>query len=452
MAILPCAAETSVSLRETTILLKQVDLSEATRNDAFGYPRIDPARVDLGRIVERSHKAVLLENEYIRVVVLPEMGRVFSLFDKISGHEQLWTNEIARPIFNQQNKLKWWMVWGGVEYTIPAGEHGTTWALPWRYEIAEDSGARKAVRMQVLELETKLEQTVTISLESHSAAFQSEITIRNRSSQTVRFSHWTNPMWAPGGRGELTARTEFIVPSERMIVAERDFNNWMLGERRQAWRDNPLRFAENWRSIGDLLAEHLTNGFYSAFSHEMNEGVVRVFDPVANPGMDIWTWGFPPSAQLQKEFSLTPNLGYVEMWGGTTRDFSDKALQPIAPGEQIRFVEWMYPYRQTGGLTAATRKLAVNFSFSGRSELHLALCAVQPLPNAVVLVTDFQGKNLWERKLSLTPKSTFHARIKATPAGAPQLAVQTGGTTILRAPAQPAPNIRWGHPYLPKNK
>ncbi|HYF34222.1 MAG TPA: DUF5107 domain-containing protein, partial [Prosthecobacter sp.] len=359
--------EGAFRLHETTLALAQVDLDAAQSIDASGYPRLDPARVDLTKITERGHRAVILENRYSRVVILPEMGRVISLFDKLSGHEQLWTNRIARPLFNQRNELGWWMVWGGVEYTVPAGEHGTTWALPWQARVIEDTARRKAVFMRVLEPKTKLEQSVLISMVPESAAFEAEIKIRNTSDRVVRFSHWVNPMWSPGGRNELTANTEFIVASEQMLVAERDFTAWMLGHRVQPWRDNPLRFAANWRDIGDLAAVRLTNGFYSAFCHAQNEGVARVFDHRACPGMNIWTWGFPPPPQRQKEYSLTPNLGYVEMWGGTVPDFSDAALKPIGPGESVTFTEWMYPYRQTGGLTVATKDLAAKFHFTDAS-------------------------------------------------------------------------------------
>src|SRR5438552_3551324 len=99
-----------------------------------------------------------------------------------------------------------------------------------------------------------------------------------------------------------------------MMVADRDFNHWMLGAKEQEFERNPLRFAENWRSVGDLLARNLTAGFYGAYSHESDEGLVRVFDPIITPGMDIWTWGFPPPPERQRQYSLTPNLGYVEMW------------------------------------------------------------------------------------------------------------------------------------------
>jgi hypothetical protein len=441
-------------LEEGHIYLKQVDLEAATSIDGHGYPRIEKAKVDLGKVIERRHNALVLENGYSRIVLLPEMGRLYSLVDKLSGHEQLWTNAVARPLFGQQNDLGWWMVWGGVEYTIPRGEHGTTWALRWSYEIAENSLTRKAVRMSVLDPKTKLRQSLEFSLAPDSAALETVVSIRNESDAVVPFSHWVNPMWAPGGRGELTAKTEFIVPAERMRVAERDFNRWMLGERIQPWRDNPLRLAEHWREIGDLLAVELTNGFYSAFSHEANEGVARVFDLRANPGLDIWTWGYPPPPDRQKEYSLVPNLGYVEMWGGSVPDFRDESLKPLNPGQTVRWVEWMFPYRGTDGLTTASKDLAVNFSFTSISEdeVYLGLCAARRLTNVTLTVLLPDGTSVWSTNSNLFPGRTVQKVFKV-PKSKPQqvqFIARIGTETLLRAAAHSAPRVQWNSPFMPQ--
>ncbi len=439
-------------LREFELALRQVDLSHCVSTNVSGYPRIDQTKVDLSRIVRRNHKAVLLENQFLRVILLPEMGRLYSIFSKVTGHEQLWTNPIARPLLNQRNDLGWWMVWGGVEYTIPSGEHGTTWALPWRSRVIENSRIRKTIEMTVLEPKTKLEETVKTSLLAGSAALETSIMIRNTSAETVRFSHWVNPMWAPGGRGELTANTEFIIPCERVIVPPRNFNRWMLGNNVQPYAGNPLRFAENWRDIGDVLAEALSEGFYSAFSHEANEGIVRVFNAELNPGMDIWTWGNRPPPQRQKEFSLEPNLGYVEMWGGTVRDFSDESLRPLSPGASTGWIEQMFPYRGSGGLTTATSDLAVNFTISRdpTASIKLAICPAREMRNVEVAIIR-EGETLFTRRTDLSPAITCtHEFAARSPGVPPELLVREGTKVILRAKAAALTPIRWGAPFMPQ--
>jgi hypothetical protein len=435
-----------LTLFEKMVRWPHVDLAGALHTNDLGYPILDKNKLDLKRVTTSEFKAIALENAYVRVTLLPGMGRVVSLFDKIAGREVLWTNQIARPLVGQQNQLEWWMVWGGVEYTIPAGEHGTTWALPWRYEISENSAERKAVRMTVLEPKTRLEQTVELALPRNYAGYQANMSVRNTSDKTVRFSHWVNPMWAPGGRGELTPKTEFIVPTAEMYVPPRDFNNWMLGERVQSWADNPLRFIESWRSIGDLLAVELTNGFYAAFSHDTDHGVARIFDHKANPGMDIWTWGFQPAPELQREYSLTPNAGYVEMWGGSVRDFTEASLQPIGPGEVVRFVEWMAPFRGTKGLTSASHDLAVLFSFSDveRSRVELAICPLRPVPGAAIEVRTAAGRNLFSEKTDLKPEVVFQRAVPLASGGRADLSLVIASNSKVIFQSQAVPRVPTG--------
>lgn len=44
--------------------------------------------------------------------------------------------------------------------------------------------------------------------------------------------------------------------------------------------------------------------------------------------------------ERQQEYTAQPpNLGYVEFWNGTARDFADDARRSIEPGETIQWVE-----------------------------------------------------------------------------------------------------------------
>jgi len=62
-------------------------------------PRFDPthARQLTSRRIEKSYRAVYLENQYLRVTVLPELGgRVYAIFDKTAGRDALYTNHVVK--------------------------------------------------------------------------------------------------------------------------------------------------------------------------------------------------------------------------------------------------------------------------------------------------------------------------------------------------------------------
>ncbi len=450
-ALPPVSNAHSLRLIETNLTIKQVDLSAAAYRDKQGYPKLDPAKLLTAprQTVERSHRAVILENDYLKVVVLPEMGRVYSLYSKLTSHEELWVNPIAQPLTGQQNDLGWWMVWGGIEYTLPRGEHGTTWALPWSFQIVENSSSRKAVRMTVLEPATRLQEQLELALIPKRAACETSIVITNTSARAARFSHWMNAMCAPGGRGEVTPNTEIIVPCQAMIVADRPFNRWMLGDRIQEFERNPLRWVKHWRSPGDLLATNLTAGFYGAFSHDANEGLVRVFDPKITPGMDIWTWGYPPAPPMQHEYSLLPNLGYVELWGGTSEDFSDEARRVLPPHGSMAWHEWIYPFSGTKGLTFANPEWAIAFTQDLETgDWHLGIF---PTAGAELdCVVSLKDRTILKKKFDVRPGELLDVTDRLPAKQRSELLSLTlnAPAGLLKLTAKPINAPRWGSPYL----
>lgn len=368
------------SLQKTEINVSQVNFDNYTYKDDLGYTRLDAKafRSSNQEVIAKKYDAVIIENKYIKLTLLPGRGKPYSLIYKVTGHEEFFIPEVAQ-VMGSPNKLGWWFALGGIEYTMPDEEHGETWAALWEWEILEDSRTRKTVRMCVKELRFGLEETITISVFPDKAYFEAAISITNPTDSTVKFQHWINPMWVPGGLTDgLTPNTEFIIPAKEVYATERPFNNWMLGfdpdsSRLQPYDNNPMRFFKNWKSHGDLLALDLEHGFYSAYSHEEEEGIVRVFPVNSNPGCNIWTFGFDPPLLTRRRFSGNEiHNGYVEMWGGITSGF--KEYYPLEPGKSISWTEWMYPYINLKGLHYADDNFAVTFLETGSDNYEVNLC------------------------------------------------------------------------------
>jgi len=359
--------EGAFSLQRTEIDILQSNFDSTIYRDEIGYPHIDFTKLQIdnqGKII-KTYDAIILENKFIKVTLLPDKGKLYSFIYKVTGNEEFFIPEIAN-ILGSPNKLGWWFVLGGVEYTLPDEEHGETWATAWKWEVVEDSPKKKAVMMNVKELRFGLMESITISIFPDKAYYEAHISITNPTDSTIKFQHWINPMWVPGGKKDgLTPNTEFIIPTNDVYVTERSFNNWMLsysqeGKRLQPYENNPMRIFKNWENSGDLLAWELEKGFYSAFCHEENEGIVRIFPVEMNSGCNIWTFGYNPTPRQRKRFSGNEShKGYVEMWGGITHGF-DKYYS-LEPGKSIHWTELMYPYIKTKGLHFANNDFAVSF-------------------------------------------------------------------------------------------
>ena len=73
--------------------------------------------------VEQTYKSWVLENEYLRVSLVPEMGgRILSIYYKPTGHEELYQNPVGVPyqIDTGIFYYDWLMVYGGIFPTFSA--------------------------------------------------------------------------------------------------------------------------------------------------------------------------------------------------------------------------------------------------------------------------------------------------------------------------------------------
>ena len=384
-------------LTQTKINVACADFENALTRDEFGYPRVDFKKFDRnisGKVI-KTFDAVVLENKYIKLTLIPEKGKPYSFFYKVTGHEEFFNPVVAQPL-GSPNNLGWWFALGGVEYTLPDNEHGDTWAAKWNWEIVEDSPLKKTVRMKVKELRYGLEETIDISIYPDKSYYEAAITIKNPTDKPVRFQHWVNPMWVPGGQCEITEHTEFIMPTRDVYITDRKFNDWMLDyhpqrNRKQSYENSPLRFLSGWKSIGDLFACKLEHGFYSAFSHDENEGIVRVFPKDKNPGCNIWAWGINPDPKTRKRFSGSEKCrGYVEMWGGITYGFDE--YYRLNPDKELSWKEWMYPYHQTKGLHYANKDFAVTFTRLPDGEHIFRLCPVGDIRDVECKILSVKNK------------------------------------------------------------
>ena len=461
-----------LSLGESRLVIPQVDYEPALfKTPGDPYPHLDLASVRADRVIDKPHRAIVMENEYVRLTLLPDMGRVYSLVYKPTGHEVFWRNDIV-TVGAASNEPGWWIWIGGAEFTLPGDEHGTTWAETWTSAILDDGAARKAVRLSVTEPKTGLREEIDISVAPGYAGFEARVRVTNPTDKTVSYAHWINPMWTPGGWNELTDGTELIIPADQIIIPGK--YQAALGPSPQRWATSPLRFIRGWdKGMGDLMADGLREGFFGAYSHDEQEGVVRVFDKDLNPGLDVWTYGYHPKPPHHIPMgSGAPNRGYAEMWGGTSKTFPDEE-HPLAPGETIEWTEWMTPFQLTGGLTTADKDFAVNWipeqraaaaeragnvknhgagagqeassmllSRAGRTQLTLSrshgagawltICPAREF-NDLRLRLLTGNRVLWETRTAMSPDRPFSGAIDSLGAVRPlTLTIESGGEMLLK--------------------
>src|SRR5882757_9472860 len=135
-----------VSLSEETVTWNTVKYATDAENGFVS------GSLDTRTIVDRRFRARVLENRYLKIVLVPEFGgRILSIVYKPTGHEQLYRTEVGVPYGIKAGNFyyDWLMVYGGIFPTFPDPEHGRTWLKPWEFRVVKQTESEVTVAMSL---------------------------------------------------------------------------------------------------------------------------------------------------------------------------------------------------------------------------------------------------------------------------------------------------------------
>ncbi len=90
----------------------------------------------------KPYRAVWLENDFIKVMLLPELGgRIHRAYDKVMQRDFVYYNEVIKPAL--VGLVGPWIS-GGIEFNWPQHHRPTTF-MPVDFTIAEQEGGAKTV-------------------------------------------------------------------------------------------------------------------------------------------------------------------------------------------------------------------------------------------------------------------------------------------------------------------
>jgi len=145
LLLMPTLLFSQVQLRDSIITWQHHSYQLNADNSMNNYSTASNVRQQV------HFNAKVIENELIRLVVIPEYGaRVISFVYKPSGHENLYQSECGSPYgMNDGNfYYDWLMVYGGIFPTFPEPEHGKAWLLPWEYDIVKSTADTVIIGME----------------------------------------------------------------------------------------------------------------------------------------------------------------------------------------------------------------------------------------------------------------------------------------------------------------
>jgi hypothetical protein len=310
-------------------------------------------------VVLRLFRAVILENRYLQLTILPGLGgRICECIFKPTGQNIFYHNQVLMPthwgpLSREQN---WWLAAGGMEWAFPVNEHGYEWGSPWSYAI-ERSATETSIRLWDA-ADPRPRVRVEVALVPGRACFAVRPQIENPTSSPMTYQYWSNAMLTLGGPS-MPPDTEFIYPAQEIIIHSAGPNSELPGERvRISWptfEGRDVAWYENWTDWLGFFIPQATEGFVGAYNHETELGMARIFPWEEVPGVKLFAWGM--ESPYTSEYTVDGSE-YFEMWGGPNRRFWSEDDNTSGPGESKAWTEYWYPFSSIDGLDFANRDAA----------------------------------------------------------------------------------------------
>jgi len=371
-------APDSVSLSESTIGWSTVKYASSADNGFIS------GSLDKHTVVDRTFRAHVLENRYLKVTLVPEFGgRILSIIYKPTGHEQLYRTEVGVPygIKGGTFYYDWLMVYGGIFPTFPDAEHGKTWLKPWDFKVVKQSAGEVTVSMSLKDDfeypaapgrfrrgSTGIEATYFVTLKADRAALDARVVLKNPHDKALPYEYWTCTTLAPGSdpkNPKTTGGAEIIAPIKAYSTPKWSANlsdgDQSAGTGKSRFEN--LRYFRNWPTMGIAYAAPDMGGgnFWGVINHDNEEGIIRIADNTVTPGLKMWTWGFPSfTNETDARKDPTVALPYVELWAGVSDQFFHSADFP-ARGE-VSIPETYSPTVGMSDVTDANENILINLA------------------------------------------------------------------------------------------
>jgi len=354
---------------------------------------------------DREWDAVHLENRYLRLTVLPEIGgRIHIGLDKTTGYDFLYRNRVIKPALVG---LTGPWISGGIEFNWPQHHRPGTF-LPVQAEIERHDDGSVTVWCSDHDPFARMQATHGVRLHPDRAVVEVVVRLHNRTSERQTFLWWAN--------AAVRVHDEYqsFFPSDVRFVADharRAITGFPAADRPYYGVDYPARAAAHpgadridfYRNIPvptSYMIVDSQESFFGGYDHAAQAGVVHVADRGISPGKKQWTWGDAPFGHAWDRHLTDDDGPYVELMAGVYTD-NQPDFSWLMPGEVRRFTQVWYPIPGIGPAHAAGEDAALHVE-PAAGALRVAITATRSLA-ARLVARDADGAELAGHDLLLEP-------------------------------------------------
>lgn len=315
-----------------------------------------------GSKVDKKYQVGVLENDYIRIEVLPEIGgKINRGYDKLGKYDFMYYNSVIKPALIG---LAGPWVSGGIEFNWPQHHRPTTF-LPLASKLEHNSDGSATIWMGEVDPMLRMKAMVGITVEPSRSYCKAKVKIFNRTETRQPFMWWAN-LAVP-----VNDAYQIVFPPDVEYTNDHDRRaviGWPIA-RGVYQTARPFDFGEGtdlslYKSVKVPSSFMVSEGqsamdFVCGYDHGKEKGIVAWADHRIAPGKKLFHWGDGDFGEMWCS-NLTDEDGpYVELMTGVYTD-NQPDFCWILPGETREFEQYWYPVRDIGAVKNATIDAALN--------------------------------------------------------------------------------------------
>ena len=382
------------------------DAYQGAKRVLYPYPLMDNLSTEK---TDQQHRAVFLENEYIKLCLLPDIGgRLFYATDKTNNYEFFYRQHVIKPA--NIGMLGAWIS-GGIEWCVFHHHRASTY-LPVDYRLVENEDGSKTIWFGEIEPRHRMKWSIGLTLHPGRSYIETDVRMFNRTGHTHSILYWANVAT------HVDENYQAIFPPsvhQGVYHAKNSFIHWPVSDELYNGKDYTGNIDVSWwKNHPDpisIFAHDLKEDFMGGYDHGIDAGTVHVGNHHIVKGAKLWEWGPGDFGHMWDCEILTDSDGpYAEIMVG---GFSDN--QPdyswIKPGEVKSLKQYWYPVRAMGGFKKANLDAAVNLEYQGDGVIRITLNTTRTFENCRVILLE-DDSPMFERQVQIGPGTPFATDVK----------------------------------------
>lgn len=359
--------------------------------------------------IDHEWNAVFIENEYIKVMVLPELGgRIQMAYDKIKQRHFVYYNHVIKPALVG---LAGPWISGGIEFNWPQHHRPSTY-LPVDYCIENNSDGSVTVWVNETERMFHQKGRAGFTLRPGCAYLEIKGVLYNPTNLPQTFLWWANPAVS------VNDHYRSVFPPDINAVfdhGKRAVSSFPIATGTYYKMDYSAGVdIANYKNIyvpTSYMGVNSKYDFEGGYECDTQAGMLHVASHHISPGKKQWTWGNGDFGRAWDRCLTDDDGPYIELMAGVYTE-NQPDFSWLMPYEEKEFTQYFLPYRGIGIVKNATKDILLNVEMSDNGKLCVKLFATN---KQIVTVTvkntasdiffyeeiEISPENIWVKEIDI---------------------------------------------------